>query len=311
MVAAAVNMGVSGAPTWGGDIGGFTCNADGGAAADGELWTRWIQQGALTPIMQDQNACVFSKDHVAKASIWTSPDAKEAWRTYARLHTRLFPYLYSYAHAAAQTGAPLVRHLFLEHPERVELASVADEYYFGEGLLVAPVIERGARKRAVVFPAGKFADWDDGTVHSAGTATVAAPLAKLPLFLRDGYLVPMLDASIDTLMPEDNTAVTGPGDVAGVYDVAGFLGDATAATFTLFDGGTLSVTRSGAPDFSALGSPTSETAFAACTATCWRTSTRGDVTRVQVSHAGGALAVGGLMLRADAGRRIRWDLFLQ
>src|SRR5262249_4001733 len=77
MVRAAINMGISGVPNWGGDIGGYHCFADGAEKADGELLTRWIEQGSMEPDMHDENACVGS-DSSAKATIWTSPDAQAA-----------------------------------------------------------------------------------------------------------------------------------------------------------------------------------------------------------------------------------------
>src|SRR5262249_25028367 len=73
MLRAGVNRGSAGGPHRGGDIGGCHCFADGEAAADGELVTRWIQVGALEPDMHDEDACVGGG---AKASIWTSTDAE-------------------------------------------------------------------------------------------------------------------------------------------------------------------------------------------------------------------------------------------
>ncbi|MCC7536177.1 MAG: glycoside hydrolase family 31 protein [Deltaproteobacteria bacterium] len=313
MVRAAINAGLSGIPHWGGDIGGFHCQADGYAAADGELLTRWIQQGSMTPNMQDQDACSFALDEGMKASIWSSADAEDAWRTYARLHTRLFPYLFALSHEAHATGLPLVRHLLFEHPDATELAGIDDQHYLGSAILVAPVVERGARERRVVFPEGRFLDWQDPEVLDGGReATVAAPLAKLPLFLREGHLVPMLDPAIDTLSEESHPDVVGPSDVADVYDVVAFVGArATRASFALWDGGELEVVSSGA--FVAptgFEEATSEEALATC-ARCYRVEELAPgLTRVRVSAPDGEVAAGGMSLRADVGRRVRWDVFV-
>ncbi|HTM19716.1 MAG TPA: TIM-barrel domain-containing protein, partial [Kofleriaceae bacterium] len=221
VVRAAINLGVSGVPNWASDIGGFHCQQDGYQAADGELLARWIEAGSMTTGMQDQDACVGS-DSSLKASIWSSADAQAAWARYARLHTRLFPYLHALAEEASRSGAPLVRHVFLEHPDRADLAGVDDAYYLGPALLVAPVITRGATTRDVDLPAGSYLDWDAQTlIDGGGPVTVAAPLDTLPLLLRAGYLVPLLDPTIDTLFDGAVPGVVGPSAVADVYDVTG------------------------------------------------------------------------------------------
>src|SRR5262249_17790067 len=154
------------------------------------------------------------------------------------LHTRLLPYLTSLAKSAHETGAPLIRHLYLEHPERPDLAGVEDAYYFGPALLVAPVVARGARTRSIDLPDGNYLDWHDHRLVR-GQATLEAPLDQLPLLLVDGQLVPLLDPRIETLALGDHPGVVGPAEVADVYDVVGLLSRATGgARFVLADGGT-------------------------------------------------------------------------
>ncbi len=310
MPRAGINLGISGAPHWGGDIGGFHCIADGASAANGELWTRWIQQGSMSSNMQDQDACVFNLEDVQKASIWTSPDAMNAWRTYARLHTRLQPYFMALAEEAHATGAPVMRHVFLEHPERTDLRAVDDVYYLGPSLLVAPVLNRHQRDKTVDLPAGRYLDWRDATVYE-GVVTVPAPLDQMPLFLRDGYLIPLLDPTIDTLAEETNADVVGPTDVADVYDVVGFVtSDTGAASFTTADGGTLMVTLTAAFEAPAIPLAASEAELATCDSCYWVDALSEDVMRVRISDGSGSVIAGGLTVADDVDRRIRWDLYL-
>jgi alpha-glucosidase len=310
MVRAGINIGVSGVPNWGGDIGGFHCVADGGEKADGELLTRWIQQGALTPNMQDQDACVGG-DRNLKATIFSSPDAQAAWRTYARLHTRLQPYFLTAAHEASRTGAPIIRHVFLENPGRPEWAGVDDVYYLGSALLVAPVVARGAREKRLDLPAGRWLDWDTRAVLDGGRqVTLDAPLARMPILLREGHLVPLLDARIDTLATEDHPDVVGPADVADVYDVVGFV-TRGAARFDLWDGGWIEAVLEGEVAPPAFAEARDEAELQTCGA-CWRIDALdGGARRVRVSVdlANAPITqAGGLTLRAYAGRRVRWDL---
>jgi len=312
MVRGGVNMGVSGVPHWGGDIGGFHCLVNGHVAADGELITRWIQQGSMSSNMQDQDACSGALDPGEKASIWSSTDAQRAWFTYARLHTRLFPYLYTLAHQAHATGAPTMRHVFLEHPDVGALAGVDDEYYFGPALLVAPVVTRGARVRDVTFPPGRFLDWLDERIYEGGRrVSVPAPLDKLPLFLRDGYLVPMLDPTIDTLADGVHPTVVGPAEVADVYDVVGLLSTrAGRAQFTLWDASMFSVQRTGPFAPPAFAQATNASELASC-AECWlRDSVSPGLDRLRVSTRAHDVSAGGIALHSTSTRRIRWDIYL-
>ena len=245
---AGITASMSGVAHWGSDIGGFKCMADGSAAADGELVARWIEAGAMSSNMHDEDAC--SGGSGPKANLWTSPDAQTAWRTYARLHTRMLPYFLALAAEAHATGAPVVRSPWLMHPERRELAPVGDAFYVGPSLYAAPVVARGASDKTIALPPGLFVDWHDQTLLDGGaggvSVTVPAALDKLPLLLVDGTLLPLLDPTIDTVADETNPTVVGPGDVADVYDVVGLISTASgAARFALADGGTLAASYTG------------------------------------------------------------------
>jgi sulfoquinovosidase len=307
-VRAGINLSLSGVANWGSDISGYKCLADGTAAADGELVARWIQAGSMQSNMHDENACTGGG---TKANVWSSPDAQAAWRDYALLHTRLFPYMYTLAHEAHLTGAPLIRHLYFEHPDQRDLAAVDDTHYFGPALLVAPVVARGARERVVPLPPGRYLDWRDQALYAGGAAvTVPAPLDKLPLFLRDGYLVPLLDASIETLDDRDHPGVVGPNEVADVYDVVGLVSTETgAASFTLWDGGTLAVTWSGGFAPGPLTQVTDEAELATCNG-CYLQEDLGGFARVRISSSEAEVVAGGLTLAEHVDRRVRWDLYL-
>jgi alpha-D-xyloside xylohydrolase len=307
MVRAGLNLGMSGVPFWGGDIGGYHCVADGAGAADEELLVRWIQQGALSPSMHDQTACVGSA-RSRKATLWRSHGALEAWRKYARLHTRLFPYLYSWASEAHERGTPLMRSSFFEHPTRVDLLAQDDAYYLGPALFVAPVVRRSERVKRVTLPDALYLDWDARTLVRGGVQLLDAPLEKVPLLLRSGQLVPLLDASIDTLAVEQNPDVIGPTDVAGTYDVVALLSpSAPGASLRLYDGTELSVAQLSAAQLSAPAAAAkaanrSEPVCAGCT------PLRSDGSRrVRVSLEGDA-EIGGLAFHSTVKRRIAWDV---
>jgi alpha-D-xyloside xylohydrolase len=156
----------------------------------------------------------------------------DEYRRYARLHLRLWPYLWTYAQRLSVDGRPIQRALGLAHPELGIHPS--DTYLLGDHLLVAPVVERGRRERDVLFPS-RYVDWFTGAVYEAGTHRVDAPLEVLPLFLREGGIVPLLRPTIDTL-----NRTTDPARVDSYATAPGVLYARVAAgpgsTFTVFDG---------------------------------------------------------------------------
>jgi alpha-D-xyloside xylohydrolase len=238
-----------------------------------------------------------------------------AWEEYARLHTRLFPYLYTLAHEASASGAPLMRHPFLEHPDHPELRSVDDAYYFGPSLYVAPVLARGARSVTRLLPPGTFLDRRDqvlvsGAPDRAQTVTLPAPLEKLPLLLRENRLLPLLDASIETLSEEHAPDIVGPSDVADVYDVVGLMTAGGAARFRLWDGEGFEARLSGPiapPATFTLASDASE--LARCDG-CYRLERLADgLVRFRASARSPSIEAGGLALSGQSRRRIRWDIY--
>jgi alpha-D-xyloside xylohydrolase len=156
------------------------------------------------------------------------------YRTYARLHLRLWPTLWTYVQNLAIDGRAIMRPLGLAYPELS--VHPDDVYLLGDFLLVAPVVEAGAVTRTVPFPPGRWIDWWDGTAVEGGeTRTVDAPLGKLPLYLAAGGIVALLRPTIDTLAP-----VGKPDQIDSYATDPGLLYPRLAlgspATFTLFDG---------------------------------------------------------------------------
>ncbi len=206
-----LSLGASGFPFFGADTGGYRHSPP-----DEELFLRWVEQTALSTVMQvgdssSQPPWVFTPEN------GRSDSTVDVYRTYARLHMRLFPYEWTYAQQLDVDGRPIQRPLGLAHPEMGIHPS--DSYLFGDELLVAPVLARGQRRREVVAPAGTWIDWWDGTTYTSdGRAPIAidAPLGKLPLVLRDGAIVPMLRPTIDTLAPAEDPLVDSFARDAGV-----------------------------------------------------------------------------------------------
>ena len=164
-------------------------------------------------------------------------ESLDLYRSFARLHLRLWPYLWTYARRVAQDGRPIMRALGLAHPELGVHPEF--EYLLGDQLYAAPVVDHGARTRTLHLPPGRWAHWFTEAVYNGpGEVRVDAPLDSLPLFLREGGVVPLLRPTIDTLAPTtaaaaevDSYASHGP----GTLHVRVFP-STTPSAFTLFDG---------------------------------------------------------------------------
>jgi alpha-glucosidase len=176
------NLSVSGVPFVGADVGGFM------GSPSAELHTRWLQAAALTPYFR-----THSNDVSAPREPWAFGAAHERInRAAIELRYRLLPYLYTLFADHEQSGLPPMRPLWFAYPGDARASLVDDQFLAGGDLLVAPVLHEGQTTRDVYFPQGDaWIDWWDGTRHAGGTsAQIAAPLDRLPLFIRAGAVVP-------------------------------------------------------------------------------------------------------------------------
>ncbi len=113
-------------------------------------------------------------------------------RSALELRMRLLPYLYGLFRESETSGAPIWRPMFYEFPEDAGSAAVEDQVMVGSALLLAPVLDKGARDRDVYLPPGVWISWRDGGRYvGPRTIRVEAPLEVCPLFVRGGSVLPM------------------------------------------------------------------------------------------------------------------------
>jgi hypothetical protein len=136
-------------------------------------------------------------------------DAIAIYRSLARLHNDLVPYLRLGALAASQDGTPPALALSLAFPDDPGARADAFSYLLGTDLLVAPVVDAGATTRHVHIPAGLWVHWFTGTAYTGPLdADIAAPLGQPVVLLRQGALVPLLASDVDTLVEASDATVT-------------------------------------------------------------------------------------------------------
>jgi sulfoquinovosidase len=192
-----VGLGVTGFPYYGHDIAGYM--SEGTVPVTRELWYRWVTLGALSPVMRTHHGR-SARDNWH----WESDEASTAhFARWARLHMQLLPYLLGLAERAAATGAPLFRPLALDYPDFAAGWTLTDQFMLGDRLIVAPVMEDGARRRAVTLPPGTFYPLLGGAAVSGGgwNGAGAAPLEEIPVFVPAGTVLVLLPDGVDTAAP--------------------------------------------------------------------------------------------------------------
>ncbi len=171
-----------------------------------EEWVRRFQTVAFSPLMQLNAWASGTKP-------WSFPEVTDDVRAVVQLRTRLLPYLYTAFYDYYKAGIPPFRSMVLEadykaeeklvegklHGEdnpyaESERMEVTDQYMMGPSILVAPVFE-GESGRDVVLPGGNWYDFYTGQyVGNGEIVSIAAPLDRIPLFVKDGGIVPMMPA---------------------------------------------------------------------------------------------------------------------
>jgi alpha-glucosidase len=179
-VSMVLNLGLSGVPFSGADIGGYT-----GSPAE-ELFVRWIQLGAFIPFMRDhsEKGTKYQEPYVFEKSL---PIIKK----YMKLRYTLMPYLYTMAYEASRDGIPVARPLFLEFGG--EYLDIDQEFLFGDSILVAPVLDPLKKKDSVsvILPTGIWYDYFSGKVSKAGNYSLPVTMEDIPVYVRGGSIIPV------------------------------------------------------------------------------------------------------------------------
>jgi alpha-glucosidase len=190
-----LGLSLSGAPNTGHDVGGFA-----GRRPEPELFVRWVQNGIFHPRFTIHS---WNSDGTVNEP-WMYPEVLPIVRETIEFRYRLIPYLYTLFFEAARSGQPIIRPLVYQFPNDARCYTESFDFMLGPNLLVASVLDPGARNRLVYLPTpsgckgkggGGDRDWCDfhrGTWYRSGqVAEVDAPLERIPLFVPAGGILPM------------------------------------------------------------------------------------------------------------------------
>ncbi len=181
-----------------------TGDVDGIFRGSDSTYTRDLQWKCFTPVFMVMSGWAKKdKQPYLQGEANTSINRK-----YLQLKMRLTPYIYSYCNEAYETGVPTVRAMVLEYPKDPVTFGTATQYQFmtGEWLLVAPVYKTGGERDSIYLPKGQWTDYWSGEKYQGGSWVrhYAAPLDKLPLFVKAGAILPLYPAmNYDAEKPAD------------------------------------------------------------------------------------------------------------
>jgi len=199
-----LNTGLSGVPYWGTDTGGFVPTKE----LTGELYVRWFQFSAFTPLFRshgrtwklrlpwgwntgDYGPIEVPESRMAPKEELHNAAVEPICKKYLDLRYRLLPYLYSLVRESNQTGMPVMRAMWLHYPRDSEAAKRGDQYLWGRDMLVAPVTTAAAKTRQVYLPEGSWYDfWSGEQTHGGKQVERSIDLATIPLYVRAGAVIP-------------------------------------------------------------------------------------------------------------------------
>ncbi|KAM0326338.1 hypothetical protein ACHAQA_006938 [Verticillium albo-atrum] len=181
---------------WSHDIGGHMFGS-----RDDELVARWVQLGVFSPIMRlhSSNSRWQSKEP------WLYRVEPQAVMTrFLQLRHRLIPYLFSMNIRAASDNEPLVQPMYWDYPRLEQAYTVPNQYTFGSELIVCPITKPRHKStnlssvRAWLPPGtGRYVDIFTGLVYDGGRELeIFRPLSEIPVFAREGSIVPFDSATI-------------------------------------------------------------------------------------------------------------------
>jgi alpha-D-xyloside xylohydrolase len=189
-IPAGLNFEVSGLPYWTTDIAGYgwPYERDTRDPSYQELYTRWYEFGVFCPIFRTHGHRVNDTNEIFSYGPQTP-----TLIAYDKLRYRMLPYIYSLAWKVTSEDYTMMRPLVMDWRENQTVRDIGDEFLFGPAILVNPVTEQGATSREVYLPpaAAWYDFWTGAPMRGDQHLQTAAPLERIPLYVRAGSILPL------------------------------------------------------------------------------------------------------------------------
>lgn len=191
-----LNLGLSGFAFSGCDVGGFSSDCT------KELLARWVWLGSVTPLFRNHSAMGTRRQEP-----WCYDEEMiDIYRKAVNFRYRIIPYIYDLFYEAEKTGIPVARPLVLEYENDINTYELNDELMLGKYLIASPIVTQGAKKKMVYLPEGNWYNYFTKEKYNAGYHIVDAPLDSMPIFIKEGAIIPeyplkqYIDDKEDTLI---------------------------------------------------------------------------------------------------------------
>ncbi len=213
-IATILGMSLSGVANQGCDICGFY-----GPAPEAELMVRWIQNGIFQPRFSIHSTNIDN----TVTEPWMYSGCTGYVKKAIEFRYRLFPYLYSLMERAHETGLPIMEPMCSAFQNDPKCYEEGVDFMFGDSLLVANVVEKGAKTRTVYLPEGcDFYDFYTRERYAGGqTIELPVDLGSIPLFVKSGAIIPMAENQMRNMMTENPTGIRllCAADKNGIFDL--------------------------------------------------------------------------------------------
>ena len=211
-ISAGLNFSLTGIPYWNADIGGFFLSRFRRKLEDPEyreLYTRWLEFGAFTPMMRSHGADAPREIYQFGTKGTKYYDAIEK---YINLRYRLLPYIYSTSWDVTANQSSMMRALMMDFPNDKNALDLNDEYMFGKSVLVSPVTKAmyikplingrdtiqaedfsTNKSKETHLPAGTnwFDFWTGEKFSGGNKVNKETPLDIIPLYIKAGSIFPI------------------------------------------------------------------------------------------------------------------------
>lgn len=202
---------------WSHDIGGHMQPFNNKIKQDPELFTRWVQWGAFSPIFRTH----ATADPDIERRMWQYPAPYfDAMKKAVLQRYSLLPYIYTYSRMAYDSGVSLIRPMYYQHPDNKEAYHCPQQYYFGDNMIVAPICKSMSRKetaeQTIWLPDGNWYDYRNNKLMQGNQhVTFNYALNEIPVFVKAGSIIPQqparlhADETLDTVILSVYTGANG------------------------------------------------------------------------------------------------------
>lgn len=177
-------------PMTGSDVCGF------GGDATEELCARWASLGAFNTFFRNHNSFESSPQEFYR---WES--VTESAIRAIDIRYRLLDYMYTAMARASDDGSPVLVPTFYLYPDNKDTWALENQFFYGPGVLVAPILDQGATSVDAYLPEGIFYDWytHEPVCGENGAYTFSDyNTTTIPLLVRSGVILPLRASSANT-----------------------------------------------------------------------------------------------------------------